>query len=62
MEVDREKARGLLRQTLYDTYDCTRVWQGWDVGTMKADDFVPIWEDDDRLDEIVDAVLMAAIS
>ncbi len=45
--------RGLLA-TLGDTYDCTRVWEAWGVGTMDQDDFLPVL---DRLDELIDALV-----
>ena len=44
--------RGLLAE-LGDTYDCTRVWEAWGVGTMDQDDFVPVL---DRLDEIITTI------
>ena len=40
-------------------YDCQRVWEAWDVGTMGPDDFVPLAEDDDRVAEIADAAIRA---
>lgn len=42
-----------------DAYDCTRVWEAWSVGTMSEDDFEPITEDIDRVNEIAMAVLDA---
>ncbi|WP_420140183.1 hypothetical protein [Sphingomonas sp.] len=45
--------RALLSE-LGDTYDCTRVWGAWSVGTMDQDDFVPVL---DRLDELIAAIL-----
>jgi hypothetical protein len=40
-------------------YDCTRVWEAWQVGTMGPDDFVLVAEDDDRVAEIADAAIEA---
>ena len=40
-------------------YDCLRVWEAWDVGTMGPDDFVPLAEDSDRVAEIADAAIDA---
>ena len=42
-----------LLAALGDTYDCTRVWSAWGVGTMGEDDFVPVL---DRLDDLIDEV------
>lgn len=43
-----------LLAALGDTYDCTRVWSAWAVGTMDEDDFVPVL---DRLDELIDEIV-----
>jgi hypothetical protein len=40
-------------------YDCLRVWEAWDVGTMGPDDFVPLAKDSDRVAEIADAAIDA---
>lgn len=37
-------------------FDCTRVWSAWGVGTMSADDFAPIADNEDRVAEIADAI------
>lgn len=55
---------GVLRDAIaeaigLDTYDCTRVWSAWGYGTMSPDDFVPIVQCEERLQEIVDAVKVA---
>jgi hypothetical protein len=46
-----------LKEALGEALDCTRVWEAWSVGTMSADDFALVAEDEDRLSEIVEAVL-----
>lgn len=46
----------LLEVELADTYDCTRVWSAWSVGTMDEDDFRPASE---RAADIADAILEA---
>lgn len=53
----RDRLRDALAETLGDAMDCTRVWEAWGVGTMGPDDFQVIAEDDERLEEIVDAAL-----
>lgn len=58
--VDRSAVRDAVAAALGDAYDCTRVWAAWGVGTMSEDDFQLVAEDDERLDEIVEAALVAA--
>jgi hypothetical protein len=53
----RIKLRDAFAEVLGDAYDCTRVWSAWSVGTMTEDDFSPISESEDRLEEFVSAVL-----
>lgn len=55
-EVKRELVHDALAKELGVVYDCTRVWEAWSIGTMSQDDFEPVT---DRLDEIVDAILVA---
>lgn len=56
LEAVREAIAGMLG----DTYDCTRVWSAWSVGTMGPGDFVPVAEDDDRLQELAVAAIDAS--
>jgi hypothetical protein len=44
---------------LSTSYDCTRVWEAWSVGTMSEDDFCLVI---DRLDEIVNSVFDVLIA
>lgn len=54
----REAMRDLIAEVIGgDTYDCTRVWSAWGVGTMSEDDFVPLVESEERLYELTDACL-----
>nr|WP_294974989.1 hypothetical protein [uncultured Pseudomonas sp.] len=54
----RETLRDRIAQAIGgDTYDCTRVWSAWGVGTMSDDDFVPVVDQESRLYEIADACL-----
>lgn len=57
--VDRDALRDAIADALGDAYDCTRVWSAWGYGTMSQDDFRPVADDEDRLMEIVDAVVVA---
>lgn len=52
--------RDALAASLGDTYDCTRVWSAWSVGTMSQDDFTAITEDEDRLQELTIVALDAS--
>jgi hypothetical protein len=49
-----------VAEALGDSYDCTRVWSAWGVGTMDQDDFCLITDDSDRLTEIATAAIEAA--
>lgn len=59
-EAQMHAVRDALAEALGDTYDCTRVWSAWGVGTMSQDDFVPVTEDDERLHELTIAALDAS--
>ncbi|SFP92830.1 hypothetical protein SAMN03159489_02208 [Pseudomonas sp. NFPP07] len=55
---ERVALRDIIAQAIGgDTYDCTRVWSAWGVGTMSEDDFVPLTYSEARLYEIADACL-----
>lgn len=58
-DKQRDSIKQAIAVVLGDAYDCTRAWSAWGVGTMGQDDFVPVVDQDSRLDEIVDAVLAA---
>lgn len=45
--------KSLLKNTLTDCYVCTRVWSAWSYNTMSKDDFIPIQEDEDLLEEML---------
>lgn len=56
-----EALRAAIREALegelsVSAYDCTRVWEAWNVGTMSREDFTPTVE---RLDDIVGSVCAA---
>lgn len=50
----RDKLIEVLTRELGDSYDCTRVWEAWIVGTMGEDDFEPVLY---RVDDIVQSLL-----
>ena len=53
----KRRLRDRVRESLYDALICTRHWDAWVVGTMSADDFVLASEEDEFVEELVDAVL-----
>jgi hypothetical protein len=61
--VDRDALRDAIADALGSSaYDCARVWSAWSYGTMSQDDFSRVVDDEDRLMEIVDAVVDALAS
>lgn len=58
-QADEAKLRESLREVLagQEAMHCTRVWEAWQVGTMTADDFSLIADDDEAFEEIVQAAL-----
>lgn len=55
----RERVREAISEAMGNAMDCTRIWSAWSVGTMSENDFQIVRENEDRLEEIVDAVLDA---
>ncbi|MEZ0212495.1 MAG: hypothetical protein ACAH27_06025 [Xanthobacteraceae bacterium] len=55
--ISREKLVEFLSTDLAGAYDCTRVWEAWWVGTMRANDFEPV---NDRIEQIADDILSLA--
>jgi ABC-type transporter Mla subunit MlaD len=57
MSTPSDAAKAALTKHLYDelseSYDATRVWEAWSVGTMGQDDFVPV---NDRLESIIEGL------
>lgn len=58
-EALRDNIRQAIAESLGEAYDCLRVWSAWSYGTMGPDDFSLVAEDGDRLEEIVEAVMLA---
>lgn len=61
MNPNVEAVAEAVRATLdaQDLWACTRDWSAWGHGTMGADDFEPAAGDDDIVQEIAEAVLVA---
>jgi len=55
-DLDRQKLADALYASLAGSYDCSRVWEAWSVGTMTANDFTPM---EDRALEIADDIIDA---
>jgi hypothetical protein len=55
----RQRVWDAVAGALDGVYYCNRVWSAWSVGTMSEDDFTPAGEDDDILDNVVNAVFEA---
>jgi hypothetical protein len=58
----RERVRDAIAAALGEAMDCTRVWSAWVHGSMRESDFSVVANDDDRLEEIVDAALGAILA
>ena len=56
-ESMNEELREAVREALGEALDCTRVWEAWSYGTMSESDFVQVADDDERVEEIVCAVV-----
>ncbi len=62
-DEQRTKVRDAIAEAIGGSaYDCMRVWSAWGVGTMGSDDFAPVVEDDDRMNEITDAAIAALLA
>lgn len=53
----KQRLRDSISEALGEALDCTRVWEAWGYGTMSQNDFHPVNDDPDRLEELVDAAL-----
>jgi len=54
-----ERVEAALAEALGEAMDCTREWGAWFVGTMTQNDFVLVADDQGRLNEIAEAVILA---
>lgn len=57
----RQNVRDAVADALAGLYYCGRVWSAWSVGTMSEDDFSPAEEDDDIIENVVDAAINAMV-
>ena len=66
MEITEEIKKGIYNAITTaigkNAYDCVRVWDVWECGTMYKNDFIPIIDQAERLAEIADAVIEAIIA
>lgn len=58
----KERLREAISEALGEALDCTRVWEAWGYGTMSQNDFQPVNDDPDRLEELVNAALSVLTS
>jgi hypothetical protein len=58
-DEQKDRIRDALSVTLGDAMDCTRTWSAWRVGTMTERDFELLADNDERLDELVEAAINA---
>lgn len=61
-EHNRDAISSALLSSLGTVYDCKRTWSAWSQGTMGPEDFVPFDMQDDRIEDVVDAVIAALSS
>lgn len=54
----KELLEDIIKDTLVDTYTCSRVWDAWAHNTMSEDDFHHAPDDEDLVDEMVYKILM----
>ncbi|QGH74969.1 hypothetical protein MAL1_00223 [Bacteriophage DSS3_MAL1] len=62
-----EQTASLVREALIeeigsDTYDCIRVWEAWGYGTMGESDFEVLVDDEERVADLVEAVMQAILN
>lgn len=57
-----EAIRDAIATNLNTLYACSRVWSAWSYGTMSQEDFRPAGEDDDVIQSITGAVMLALAS
>lgn len=55
-------ADAAIKETLGEAMDCTRVWEAWSYNTMDENDFVLVNEDTDRVHDIAQAAVGAALA
>lgn len=58
----KERLRNTLREQLNDALVCTRTWDAWRVGTMSEDDFECLAYDDEYIDQLANAILLAILN
>jgi hypothetical protein len=58
-ECAKDAIREAIGASLGDAMDCTRTWSAWGVGAMSQGDFQLVADNDERVEEIVDAVCAA---
>lgn len=49
--------KNIIIESLNNLYFCDRVWSAWSYGTMTQEDFIPLNEDDEFLDDFYNFLL-----
>ena len=53
---DEEKIKELIYSILQGNYSCSRVWEAWNYNTMSRDDFAPLEEDENIINDLFEIV------
>jgi hypothetical protein len=51
-ELEKNTLADTVADNTGDTYWCKRVWSAWSYGTMTQEDFEPLGESNDFLDDV----------
>lgn len=54
-----DRVSDAIRENLLGVYYCNRVWEAWFVGTMSHEDFIPLEDCEDVIQNITSAVVAA---
>ncbi len=52
----KDKIKKICQEEFAYVFFCERVWSAWSYDTMTIDDFIPIFDDEELLDEFVNLV------
>jgi len=54
--MKEEIIKNKIAEVLKGNYGCNRVWEAWQVGTMHQDDFYPLEECDEIIQDLYDII------
>lgn len=55
--LKQEAVKIAIKTDFEDCYSCCRVWSAWSYNTMSQDDFIPVSDDPDVLEEISESIV-----